>query len=87
MPKNETLTITIPLDPGIVEGIVNGDKVCLSLISKAVQAAIEQGYHLRKAEEPARPAAPAGHRCVVSDDVWEFLVVYYKSMGQTLIEV
>jgi len=87
MPKNETLTITIPLDPGIVEGIVNGDKVCLSLISKAVQAAIEQGYHLRKTAEANRPLSPAGHRCVVSDDVWEFLLAYYNSIGQTLIEV
>jgi hypothetical protein len=84
---SKPLTITIPLDASIVEGVVNGDKVCLGLISKAVQAAIEQGYHLGKTEVPARPAGPAGHRCVVSDDIWEFLQVYYKSMGKTLIEV
>ncbi|MBE3145212.1 MAG: hypothetical protein IMZ61_15040 [Planctomycetes bacterium] len=88
MPKSESVTITIPLDPGVVEGIINGDKVCLNLISKAVQAAIEQGHHLRKTEEAkSPPATPGGHRCVVSDDVWEFLQSYCKAMGQTLTEV
>lgn len=88
MSKSEPLTITIPLDPSIVEGIINGDKVCLGLISKAVQSAIEQGYHLKKTEEAkVPPAAPAGHRCVVSDEMWEFLQAYCKSMEQTLTEV
>lgn len=87
MPKSESVIITIPLDPSIVEGIINGDKVSLNLIAKAVQTAIEQGYHLKKTEEATRPTVPGGHRCVVSDDVWEFLQSYCKAMGQTLTEV
>lgn len=87
MPKSEPLTITIPLDPDVVEGIINGDKVSLNLIAKAVQAAIEQGYHLKKTEEIKAPAALGGHRCVVSDEMWEFLQSYCKATGQTLTEV
>jgi hypothetical protein len=88
MPKSEPVIITIPLDADIVEGIVKGDKVCLSLISKAVQAAIEQGYHLRKTEETKVLPAPAGHRCVITDDaIWDFLQANSKITGQKISEV
>ena len=83
---SKPLTITIPLDADIVEGIINGDKVCLGLISKAVQAAIERGYHLRKAED-AKVTTVSGHRCVLSEEMWDFLLAYSKVTGQTINEV
>jgi hypothetical protein len=87
--KGEPIVITIPLNADVVEGIVNGDKVCLSLITKAVQAAIEQGYHLREAKKEMQGSLEeAGmHHCVVSGEMWGFIVAYSKVTGQKISEV